>query len=50
MKDIVNGIRDWIRRANERYMLAGLSDWQLRDIGLDRFQVEVETAKPFWRS
>ena len=50
MKNIVDGIRNWVRRSNERYMLAELSDWQLRDIGLDRFQIEVETAKPFWRS
>lgn len=49
MKDIVDGIRAWIQRSHERYLLAGLSDRQLRDIGLDRFQVEVETAKPFWR-
>jgi uncharacterized protein YjiS (DUF1127 family) len=50
MKNIVDGIRNWVRRSNERYMLAGLSDWLLRDIGVDRFQVHVETAKPFWRS
>ncbi|HKO68577.1 MAG TPA: DUF1127 domain-containing protein [Burkholderiaceae bacterium] len=50
MKDIVNSIRNWVQRSNERYLLAGLSDWQLRDIGLDRFQVQVETTKPFWRS
>jgi uncharacterized protein YjiS (DUF1127 family) len=50
MKSIVDGIRNWVRRSNERHILAGLSDWQLRDIGLDRFQVQVEAAKPFWRS
>ena len=50
MKTIVNSLRRWIQRSNERYLLAGLSDWQLRDIGLDRFQVHVEAAKPFWRS
>ncbi|MGZ9060003.1 MAG: DUF1127 domain-containing protein [Burkholderiaceae bacterium] len=50
MKNIVNNFRRWIQRSNERYLLAGLSDWQLRDIGLDRFQVQVETGKPFWRS
>ena len=50
MQNIVNNLRRWIQRSNERYLLAGLSDWQLRDIGLDRFQVEAETAKPFWRS
>ena len=50
MKSIVNNLRRWIQRSNERYLLASLSDWQLRDIGLDRFQVHAETAKPFWRS
>ena len=50
MKNIVDEIRNWVRRSNERYLLRELSDWQLRDIGLDRFQVQVETAKPFWQS
>lgn len=50
MKNIVDRLRNWVRLSNERYMLAGLSERQLRDIGLDPLQVQIETAKPFWRS
>lgn len=35
--------------ARQRRHLASLSDWQLRDIGLSRADVEAETTKPFWR-
>lgn len=50
MKNIVDRLRNWVRRSNARYMLAGLSERQLRDIGLDPLQVQIETSKPFWRS
>jgi uncharacterized protein YjiS (DUF1127 family) len=33
----------------QRRHLAGLSDWQLQDIGLSRADVIAETARPFWR-
>jgi len=36
-----------IRR--QRRQLAALSDWQLRDIGLGRADVEAEITQPFWR-
>lgn len=38
----------WQERANQRHCLAQLDDRLLRDVGLDRIDVEREVAKPFW--
>lgn len=35
--------------ARQRRQLSALSDWQLRDLGLSRADVEAEASKPFWR-
>jgi uncharacterized protein YjiS (DUF1127 family) len=37
------------QRAQQRHRLLSLSDHQLRDIGLHRWEVELEVKKPFWR-
>ena len=50
MKRIVDAVREWLQRSSERNALAGLSDRQLRDVGLDRRVVQHEIAKPFWRA
>jgi uncharacterized protein YjiS (DUF1127 family) len=43
----------FLERSNDRHFrrvdLAELDDFMLRDIGLDRRDVERECAKPFWR-
>jgi uncharacterized protein YjiS (DUF1127 family) len=39
----------WHDRSVQRRTLAGLSDYQLHDIGLSRSQVFYEIEKPFWR-
>lgn len=39
----------WRRRASEREALRRLNDCYLRDIGLTRQEVMMESAKPFWR-
>jgi uncharacterized protein YjiS (DUF1127 family) len=39
----------WQDRARQRHQLASLDDHLLRDMGLDRADVERETALPFWR-
>ena len=39
----------WLRRLRHRHELAGLSEAQLRDVGLDLDLVRRESAKPFWR-
>lgn len=49
MRKIVDAVREWLRRSNERYALAGLSERQLRDVGLNRDLVQAEILKPFWR-
>jgi uncharacterized protein YjiS (DUF1127 family) len=39
----------WRRRIRERQAFASLDYRELRDIGLSRWDVEREVAKPFWR-
>jgi uncharacterized protein YjiS (DUF1127 family) len=39
----------WQHRSRSRHDLAALDERLLRDIGLTRFQVEIESSKPFWR-
>jgi uncharacterized protein YjiS (DUF1127 family) len=39
----------WRERSAQRQALAGLSEYQLHDIGLSRSQVSYEIEKPFWR-
>lgn len=39
----------WISISRQRRHLASLDERLLRDIGLDRSQVEREAGKPFWR-
>jgi uncharacterized protein YjiS (DUF1127 family) len=41
-------LRTWIKRARQRQELAGLSDAQLRDVGLNRYTIKHEIEKPFW--
>jgi uncharacterized protein YjiS (DUF1127 family) len=42
-------VRESAERSRQRRALARLNDFDLRDIGLTRRDVEVETGKPFWR-
>ena len=39
----------WQERATERHFLAGLDDHALKDVGLNRADIEQEASKPFWR-
>ena len=41
-------IRQWFMRMESRRELAMLSDYELRDIGLTRNDVDREFMKPFW--
>lgn len=38
----------WIRVARERRQLAGLSEQQLRDIGIDETTAVREAGRAFW--
>jgi uncharacterized protein YjiS (DUF1127 family) len=49
MAAFLRGVAEGFRRARQRRDLAALSDHALRDIGLSRADVDVETGKPFWR-
>ena len=44
-----NITRTWVRRSNDRRMLVRMSDHMLGDIGLTRFDVNVEADKYFWQ-
>jgi len=39
----------WHRRAQERRLLAAMSERDLRDIGLTSLDAMQEAGKPFWR-
>lgn len=39
----------WRHNARTRHLLAGFSERELADAGIDRCQRERELAKPFWR-
>ena len=38
----------WIRVSSERRSLAGLSERQLSDIGIDAATAAQEASRPFW--
>jgi len=44
-----NVLRTWVRRSNDRRMLAQMNERTLTDIGLTRFDVSLETDKYFWQ-
>jgi uncharacterized protein YjiS (DUF1127 family) len=46
---ILEVLAAWHDRRLQRRTLAGLSDYQLHDMGLSRSQVFYEIEKPFWR-
>jgi len=45
----VNIARTWVRRSNDRRMLDRMNDHMLNDIGLTRFEVNLEVDKYFWQ-
>jgi len=42
-------VRIWTERQRQRHALAALDDRLLADIGVTRYEVGREVAKPFWR-
>ncbi len=40
----------WQNRSIARARLAEMDDHMMKDIGLDRREIEREAAKPFWRA
>ena len=49
LRQAVDLLLIWQKRARDRRQLQSLSDNMLRDIGLTRADVFAEAAKPFWR-
>jgi len=41
-------VQDWMDISKQRRALAEMSDHQLKDIGVTRFDAETEAARPFW--
>jgi uncharacterized protein YjiS (DUF1127 family) len=46
---LIETLLEWRRLARQRRALASLDDRALKDIGLSRSDIFVETTKPFWR-
>lgn len=42
-------VQAWQERARQRRHLSELSDTMLKDLGLTRADVMIESSKPFWR-
>jgi uncharacterized protein YjiS (DUF1127 family) len=42
-------VRLWIRRHNDRRLLAMMNERMLNDIGLSNHEVQAEVAKYFWQ-
>jgi uncharacterized protein YjiS (DUF1127 family) len=42
-------VQIWRQRVRDRRSLAGLSDYELNDIGITRADRFHELSKPFWR-
>lgn len=49
MARLVDLLLDWNERARSRRQLAGLTETELKDIGLNQSDVTIESSKPFWR-
>ena len=46
---LVVSVLAWHERAAQRRALMAMDDRALKDIGISRADVEMETRKPFWR-
>lgn len=46
----VAAIDTWWRRSRERELLTTMSDRELKDIGITRYDAQYEAHKPFWRA
>ncbi|MBM3536292.1 MAG: DUF1127 domain-containing protein [Alphaproteobacteria bacterium] len=45
---LLSRLLEWRERARSRQQLAGLDDYMLRDIGIDRAAAAAESDKAFW--
>ncbi|MGD0433403.1 MAG: DUF1127 domain-containing protein [Acetobacteraceae bacterium] len=49
LKSVARTLGVWRSRYRERHAFPVLDHRELRDLGLSRWDVERELAKPFWR-
>ncbi len=49
MSSIVKVINNWMLRSKSRNELRRLSDYNLKDIGINRLDAREEARKPFWK-
>ena len=49
LRNAVETLLRWQHRAAERHQLGGLSEYDLKDMGLNRGDALTEADKPFWR-
>jgi uncharacterized protein YjiS (DUF1127 family) len=49
VKDFLGHIRQHVRHQRELNQLLAMSDYELRDIGLQRGDILRESLKPIWR-
>jgi uncharacterized protein YjiS (DUF1127 family) len=47
---LFDGLARWNARARERHILAAMDERGLRDIGLSRGEIAMESHKPFWQA
>jgi uncharacterized protein YjiS (DUF1127 family) len=47
---LADAFSEWRERIRQRHTLARLDDRLLRDMGLNRSDVEQEVSKPFWQA
>lgn len=40
----------WFLQGRARQQLRQLDDYTLRDIGISRYDAEIESNKPFWKA
>jgi uncharacterized protein YjiS (DUF1127 family) len=49
LRNAIAILKLWHERGRQRRALAQLSPYLLRDLGITRYDAEMESNKPFWR-
>jgi uncharacterized protein YjiS (DUF1127 family) len=50
VRELTSTLHTWRRRSTERDMLTCLTERDLRDMGISRYEAAQEACKPFWRA
>jgi len=49
LESVTEVLATWASRSRERNLLAQMSETDLKDIGVSRYDATMEVQKPFWR-